>query len=442
MLNTSMRWLTRTLNGFDWSLVKGSALLSIGMALARILGLAFSLILASAFSASEYGEVRYSIAVASIVAIGTMPLGQHVLARFVSKYQNDQNRLDVVLSNFFLILPVVFLATLMIAAPILLMLGKFNIGILVIFLGETLFYTYWGLSSGFLESRRLTVAYLGSNFVQIILVFVLIQMLEIHSPTLALLIYGLSYLLPLALLVIFWPLPGHPRFHLINGKVMGELLLFSFPVWISHACYTLSISIDFLLLESLGSEGQLGAYSLSKTLAGMFLIVPSGISTLLMPKVASSPQKGHSQLLIRMLTITLLVDALALMVYLPLAQPLTQRIFGGDYLVPFAVSFVLSMYMILYGIHGLVTAVFVGNGKPQFESFSRVIELIITALCCWILIPVYGGMGAAIALLTGKGAALVIYMLLRPVNFKTGRSIFSFSDREILAHDEEHSKHD
>lgn len=343
MLNTSVRWLTRTLYGFDWSLIKSSALLSIGMALARILGLAFSLVLAAAFSASEYGEVRYAIAVASIVAIGTMPFGQHVLARFVSKFQTDQNRLDIVLSNFFLVLPVIFAMTLMIAMPILIALGKFNIGILVIFLGETLFYTYWGLSSGFLEPRRLTVAYLGSNFVQIILVFVLIQMFRIHSPTLALMIYGLSYLLPLTLLVVFWPLPGHLRFNLIDGKVIGELLRFSLPVWISHACYTLSISVDLLLLEHLGSEGQLGAYSLSKTFASMFLIVPTGISTLLMPKVAASPQKGHSQLLIRMSLITLLVDVFALMVYLPLAQPLTQRIFGVDYLVPLTVSLLLSL---------------------------------------------------------------------------------------------------
>lgn len=438
MHNSSVRWFTRTLNGFDWSLIKGSALLSIGMALARILGLAFSLVLASAFSASAYGEVRYSIAVASIVAIGTMPFGQHVLARFVSNYKNDQNKLDVVLSNFFLLLPAIFLVTLAIATPILLVLGKFNIGILVIFLGETLFYTYWGLSSGFLEPRKLTVAYLGSNLVQIILVFVLIQVLAIHSPTVALLIYGLSYLLPLGLLVIFRPLPGHAHFGLIEGKMIGELILFSLPVWVSHACYTLSISVDLLLLESLGSTGQLGAYSLSKTLAGLFLIVPSGISTLLMPKVAAAPQKGHAQLLLRMLAITLLVDVFAMLFYLPLARPLTQRIFGGDYLVPFAVSLVLSLYMILYGIHGLITAVFVGTGKPQFETFSRIIELVTTALCCWLLIPAHGGMGAAIALLVGKISALAVYMLLKPANIKM--SNFSFLDREDLSPDEEQRK--
>jgi O-antigen/teichoic acid export membrane protein len=405
----ALKWLSQQLKDFDWSLIKGSTLLSVGTAIARVLGLAFSLVLAAAFTASEYGEIRYFIAVASIVAIGTMPFGQHVIARFVSKYRNEGEKLDSVLSSSFVILPVVFVLTLLIALPIMLVLGNFNIGILFIFLGETLFYTYWGLSSGFLEARRLTVAYLGSNVVQILLVLFLIQWMGIKSTTLALAIYGLSYLLPLALLVIFWPLPGHVRLRLVDWKMISELLRFSLPIWVSHACFTLSVSIDFLLLERLVGERELGAYSLSKTLATMFMIVPAGISVLLMPKVAASPSKGHRQLLIRMLFISLLIDGIALMVYLPLVQPLTQRIFGRDYLVPLGVSLLLSLYMILYGIHGLITAVFVGSGRPQVESISRIIELVATIAGCWILIPSYGAWGAAIGILSGKILALVTY---------------------------------
>jgi O-antigen/teichoic acid export membrane protein len=425
MYNTSMRWLSHQLKGFDWSLIKGSTLLSIGTAIARILGLAFSLVLAAAFPAREYGEIRYAIAVASIVAIGTMPFGQHVIARFVSKYRNDEAKLDSVLSNSFLILPVIFVVTLLIALPVLLMLGKFNIGILFIFLGETLFYAYWGLSSGFLEPRRLTVAYLGSNLVQILLVFVLIQLFGIRSPTLALAIYGLSYLLPLALLVIFWPLPGQVRLHLIDRNMISELLRFSLPIWVSHACYTFSLSIDFLLLERLGRASQLGAYSLSKTLATMFLIIPTGISTLLMPKVAASPNKGHGQLLTRLLIVSLLVDGIALVFYMPLVQPLTQRIFGVDYLVSLGVSLLLSLYMIMSGIHGLVTSVFVGSGKPQVESASRIVELIATGMCCFLLIPPFGTLGAAAAVLAGKMAALLTYGLLALSRTKISKGIFT-----------------
>lgn len=433
MNSASMRWLTRQMKEFDWALIKGSTLISIGTAIARILGLAFSLVLAAAFPAGEYGFIRYGIAVASIVSIGTMPFGQHVMARFVSKYRSDETKLDSVLSNGFLILPGLFVLTLLVAVPVLLATHNFNIGILGIFLGETLFYTYWGLSSGFLEPKRLTAAYLGSNLVQILLVFGLIQVAGIKSSTLALMIYGLSYLLPLSVLIIFWPLPGRIRLQMFDRNMLRELLRFSLPIWISHTCYTLSLSLDVILLERLGNEIQLGAYSLSKTLATMFLIVPAGISTLLMPKIAASPEKSHRQSLIRMLIITLLIDGIALLVYLPFARPLTQRIFGEDYLVSLIVSLLLSLYMVAYGVHGLVTAVFVGSGRPHVESASRVVDLIITALGCLILVPLYGSLGAAIGLLSGKFAALLMYGLLLYTNSKISKGIYnilSFVDPE------------
>ncbi len=412
MTSHSVEWITRQLQDFDWALIKGSTLLSVGTAIARLLGLAFSLVLAAAFPAGEYGEVRYAIAIASIVAIGTMPFGQHVMARFASKYRTDEGKLDSVLSSAFFVLPAIFFFTLLIAVPTLVILGKFNIGILAIFLGETLFYTYWGLSSGFLEPRRLTAAYLGSNLVQIILVYVFIVVLGIKSATLALLFYGLSYLPVLALLVIFWPLPGHLRGYLVNRPDVRELLRFSLPVWVSHACYTLSISVDLLLLERLGNETQLGAYSLSKTLAGMFLIVPMGISTLLMPKVAATAESEHRRSLTRMLIVSVIINALGLALYLPLARPLTERIFGMDYLVPLSVSLLLSLYMIAYGIHGLITAVFVGSGRPQVESASRVVELVTTVLACWFLIPRFAALGAGISMLSGKLMALFVYSLM------------------------------
>lgn len=404
--------LAQRLKEFDWSLVKGSTLISVGTALARVLGLAFSLVLAAVFTSGDYGQVRYSIAVASIVSIITMPFGQHVISRFVSKYRSDSSKLNAILTNGLFILPCLFLLTLLITIPVLLAMEKFNIGILAIFLGETLFYAYWGLTSGFLEPRRLTVAYLSSNIIQIILVFALIKILNLHSTTLALLIYGLSYLLPLTVLMVWWPLPGKVGRQFIDRKVIKEMLFFSVPIWISHACYTFSITFDLLFLERLGNASQLGAYSLAKTLASLFIIVPSGISTLLMPKVAQVGKERHGSLLLRMAIISLFVDGILLAIYSPLIQPLTLKYFGTGYWVPMSVSMILAIYMILYGFHGLISAVLVGRGTPQFESISRIAELVVTGLGCVIFIPLSGWIGAAIAMLAGKLAALVVYVIV------------------------------
>jgi O-antigen/teichoic acid export membrane protein len=403
----------RTLKDLDWNLLRGSAMLSIGMAVARVLGLAFSLVLAAAFSSSDYGEIRYSIALASVVGIGTQPFGQHVIARFISKQRGDPAKVDTALSNLFVMLPLIFLLTIAIALPVLYITGKLWLGILVVFAGETFFYSYWGLSTGFLDPKRLTAAYLGSNLVQIILVFLLIQILGIRSPTLALLIYGLSYVLPLALLGIYFPLPGHGQLKLVDQRMVGELLRFSAPIWISHACYVFAGSLDLLVLERLVSAGQLGAYSLSKTLATVFIFVPTGISTLLMPKVAASSKRTHRRTLTRMLGVSLLLNVAILIPYIPIAEPFTRRVFGADYVVSAGVSVLLALFMIASGIHTLITAVFVGSGRPEIESASRILDLAVTALSCWLLIPRFGSVGAATAVLAGKVIAILTYGVLQ-----------------------------
>ena len=405
--------IAEKVQGVDWSLLMGSAWLSVGSAVARVLGLCVSLMLAAAFSASDFGVIRYGIALASIVAMGTQPFGQHVIARFVGRNRGAPAKIDASLSNLFFILPIVFAVSFLFAVPVLRYLGTFNIGIMVIFAGQTLFYTYWGLSSGFLEPRRLTAAYLGSNLCQIMLVFLLIQQLGIKSPTAAFLVYGLSYVLPVTLLGVWWPLPGKAKRHLIQGKAIAELLRFSVPIWISHSCYVVGSSMDLLILQRNVSSAELGAYSLSKTLATVFAFVPEGIATLLMPKVAASAKQAHRQILSRMLVASLLVNGVVLVTYLPVVRPFTARIFGADYLVFLSVSILLALGMIASGMHSMITAVFVGSGKPGAESISRIMDLAATSLGCWFLISHHGGLGAAISMLMGKIAALVTYGVMQ-----------------------------
>lgn len=414
----------------EWALLKGSALISIGTAVARVLGLAFSLVLATAFSVGDYGAVRYSIAVASLVAIGTQPFGQHVIARFIGKHANDADRVDSVLSNSLLVLPIILLVTLLIAVPTLFHLNTLTLGILAVIAGETLFYTYWGLSAGFQDPLRLTAAYLGSNLVQIIATVLLIVVLGIRSPTLALLIYGLSYILPLALLVTHWPMPGHLSWHLVKIPVIGELLRFSVPVWISHACYVLNTSLDLLLLEQFVTAGQLGAYSLSKTLATVFIFVPAGISTLLMPRIAALPNQTHSQLLVKMLGVSLFVNLIGLVIYVPVVNPFTQRAFGSDYLVVPIVSVLLALDMIATGIHALITALFVGSGRPAIESASRLATLVATLVGAWLFIPTDGITGAAVAMVTGKLVSLLSYALVPLARIRVETNALFLTDQE------------
>ena len=399
----------KNLRGLDWEFVRGSAVLSVGMAAARALGLAFSLVLARAFTPTDFGTIQYGITLAMTVAIGTMPFGQHVLARFIGKYKADAEQLDRILSNAWIILAVLFGLTLLVSVPVLSILDRLNVGVLVTFAGVTLFYTYWGMSSGFQAPARLTIAYLGSNIVQIVLVWSTIFVLHIRSPLLALVLYGASYFLPVAILQRFWPLPARVRPSRPRRDVIREIFKFSWLIWVSHAGFMLYSSISTLLLEHYSGSAAVGVYALASTLSLVFLFLPRGIATLLMPQAAAGCGQAHRRLIEKTLVLSLGINGVILAVYLALVRWFVQSAFGPEYVADMSTCVILAVTSIVSGVHTMITAVLVGSGQPEIETLSRGVAVLFVAGTGWLLIPGHGLQGAAIAELLGALGALATY---------------------------------
>jgi O-antigen/teichoic acid export membrane protein len=397
----------------EWSsFLKGATLFSIGMVIARLLGMVFSLVLAAVFIPEEFGAVRYAITLGTLVAIFTQPFGQHVLARFIGKHKKNAEFLQGVLCNAGVIQLGVGLVTLLGATVVLSVLGKFSIGILVVFVGVTVFYTYWGISSGYLASGKLTAAYLGSNLVQLFLVTLLIYILKIRSPSLAVMIYGVSYFLPLALLQMYWPFPLRFNISLIKKAIIYELLRFSRPIWISHASYTLKGAIPIIMLEHFSGTADVGVYAVARTLAMIFIFVPSSISTFLMPKTSELPPETHLRLLKKMLLLSSIFNLGLLVGFLLSINWLVQMMLGTEYLAGISVFAIQAIASIAGGIHTVITAVIVGRGSPRYESISRLVALAVTGISAWLLIPPYGPLGAALTACFGTLAGLSAYGII------------------------------
>src|SRR5512145_2114418 len=113
--------------------LKVSALNTIAIAVARVMGVAFSFILASAYSSSEYGYATYVISVASVVAIITQPFGQHVVPFLIGKYTNDRAEQQRMMDNAWFIFVVLIGLTALVAGPILLVLNRFSWELMAVF---------------------------------------------------------------------------------------------------------------------------------------------------------------------------------------------------------------------------------------------------------------------------------------------------------------------
>lgn len=411
------RSLEQGFRGLDWNFIKGSTLLSVGTVLSRVLGMAFSLVLARAFLPEEFGAVRYAITLGTIFSVATQPFGQHVLARFIGKYRDDAEQLRFILPNSLLILAVLFPLTFLVAVPVLLATGQFNVGVLSIILGVSCYYAYWGLCRGFGAQYRLIGVTVGSNIVQLAAVIFVIYVLDIRSPVLAMVIFGLSYFLPILAFQFLWPLPTRWRLADIRRHVIGEILRFSGSIWGSHVGYVIYNSVAVVFLERFAGTAAVGVYALANTLARSFLFVPEAISTLVMPMIASSARRSHAAMVKKLLLLSLAVNSGLLLVYLLAVRWFVVEVFGPEYFEGgIAIYAIMAVAMIVLGMHGVVTAVLVGQGKAGTETVSRLVALIATTLSAWFLVPQYGAAGAAVAMLVGAVSATghYGYVLLRP----------------------------
>lgn len=402
--------LRRQASGFDTRLLTSTTVLTIGIALARLFGFGFSLILARRLTPENYGFIQYSITLGGVLAIGTMPFMQHVMARFIGKYKAEsEETLAAYMNTIWWMLMGIVTLTILLSVPVLALSGRLHLGVMVVFLGMTLFYSYYGLARGHMASYRLMAAYLGSNVVQIIAIFVVYYLLDSQTVMPALLIYGLSYLVPIVLLQIFAPLPLHWKLVLPPRAKLVELVRFSVPLWLSHISYTLYAGIDVLLLERFSGNAAVGAYALSKTLSMLLTFVPFGLNTVLMPKVAATPPDQHGKLLRQVVVLSLLANLPFLGLYLLGYQFFVHYIFGQVYVVSFEVILMLGLGETLHGLHGTITAVVVGSNRPHLETVSRISTVIVVIVVGSLAIPAYGITGAAFTVLISGIIALLAY---------------------------------
>ncbi len=414
------RWRT-LLQSMDWRFIRGSSLISIGIAAARIVGFAFSFLLARALTTDDFGFVQYALTLANVVTIATIPFAQHVLPYFISRYQKEADRLQTVLNTGWTLFVLLSAGTLLVAVPALALIGRLHMGVLVVATGSSAFALYSGLARGFISSGRILFMYLCSNVLQLVAVLWAVWVFGEQSVTPALIIYGLSYIVPIMILLTARPFPVRFRLTNLNRDTAGEMLRFAVPNWGSHTLFALFFAMDILLLEQFHDEATVGVYGLTRTIVLVFSFFPQGITMILMPKVAAPDVIGHRRLLINSLIVTLLVSVIALIGYLVVYEWFIVTFIGAAYFAGLPFALLMALSAIIFGLHAIVTSFLVGRNLPGLETISRVVILVVTIIVGLALIPPYSLLGAALASVLSAAAGIGVYPVLIYVRRRRSR---------------------
>lgn len=252
---------------------------------------------------------------------------------------------------------------------------------------------------------------------------------KISEPGLKILFVGVVLMLTTsaagvssAIAVAFWSLAvfglyllkrsGWSPVYSITGNVRG-LFAYSLPLLLASSIYRFLTYFDKFAIGYYIDASSVGVYEVALTISGLLGVFYSSFSFLIFPKVSELDASAENERIRRMYRQTtkfIMIFTVPLFVAIIHRPDFLVRIFGDQYQVS-TVGPALSIVSI-----GILSNTIVGPNSETLLGFGRsktilaynVLSVLVNIVLNVLLIPGYGLVGAAVALLCGYGVMNVL----------------------------------
>lgn len=179
-----------------------------------------------------------------------------------------------------------------------------------------------------------------------------------------------------------------------------ELLKASWPLIISAAAWIIYSRIDQIMIGQMIDDTSVGYYSVATKLSEISSFIPAAIAFSIIPSIIKYRTSEREVYLEKFQliynVITLLLFLLAIMVTF-MSNFIITTIFGDDYVFASDVLSIHFWTVILIGLATVSGRFLVIEGTHKVTMYRHVIGVVINIPLNFILIPIYGIKGAAIA---------------------------------------------
>jgi len=405
---------------FD-KIFKGTIGLAVGALFARYLG------------PERYGALSYAISFVSLVyVLGKLGLDNIVIREIIQ----DDKRQDALLGTAFnLNLIGGFIVFLVSVALIYLMKPHDDLIVtlvIIISLGY-IFQAFNVIDLWFQSQLKSKYAAISSNIVVFIFFLAKVMLVILHASLVTLaLVITLELLFSGIGLWITYKLLGFTlKTWKFSAKIALVLFKDSWPLILSGLAIMVYMRIDQIMIGNITGEKELGIYSVAVTISEIWYFIPMAIFSSVYPKIIEFRQRSQYLYFKRLQQLFNFMVHLGYSVaifFMFFSKPIISIVFGQEYL---QAASILSIH--------IWTGVFIGLGvaSEQFllaENFTKIsfyragTGAVFNIILNLILIPKYGGIGAAIATLIAQFMAGYFFDLFnshtRKTFFMKTRSLF------------------
>jgi len=397
-------------------IVKGSSIVFIGIFISKFLAYVYRLLIARV-GPEQYGLFSIALGLTGIlVTISVLGLNlglMRYIPFFKGKEDNEKIlltireslKLTAAISLFFSIL-VFFLSE-------KISIGLFNnhelipilkIMSLSIFFG-TLTFMLYDLMIAFQKAKyHVLIKNFFENAIKIVLTFILIYIIGIGALGAA---YGYLFSLIISLFVAIYMVNKYVfRFITIKKiyggiKIRKELVSYSMPLMFSDLSISIIVWTDTLILGHFRSATEVGIYNAALPTAHLMYLIPYALMMLFLPVLTETYSKGEKEVLnsiyLRVTKWIFFTNLMLVSFFVLFSRIIMKNLFGQEYISGNIVLIILSLGLFLGYLIEPTERMFMIFKKTK-TIFLITISVLVSSLSLnFMLIPIYGMIGAAIA---------------------------------------------
>jgi O-antigen/teichoic acid export membrane protein len=380
---------------------------------ARSLSFLFYVLAARALTPHGFGRVRYTL---TIVLIGFFVLQVVVkaIARELGAARGKDSETDRLVGSSVAVAGLLLVVTGAgcCVAGRLDLLGPVDVtGLIVALIGYTAFQVYYAIARGIGETLRPALAYVGGSLVQL-LAFAALVAVGAVSARLALIVYGVSSLVPIFVCELTRPVViGRLSFSLSAAmKLIGTGL----PLLVGQVAFIVWNSADQIWVQAHLGTRDIGLYGAARNLSQLFIVVPTGVGVALLPRVAELRAARAARAARRLaLGATAGVSVVTLVLALSVIAgrlTLLRLLYGPGYEAAAPALFFQSVGMVFYSGFATLTVAAIGWGWARLSVFGIAVAGAAEVVCL-VVLPGDGLARAGAAFATSIGVAFVFVLV-------------------------------
>jgi len=188
----------------------------------------------------------------------------------------------------------------------------------------------------------------------------------------------------------FWP---WPRLH---RAIAAEAIVFGIKGHIGRIANMLNWRLDMMILSTLASVEVVGYYAVATKVAEAFRPLSASLTFVLRPLIASLPMSEARARGVLLYQRAFAINIGLVLVMAVVGGPLIIHLFGPEFAPAVPAFQILLVGLAAHGADGVLNGYNVGIGRPEFNTYTALVGLVITVVGDVTLIPVYSLIGAAV----------------------------------------------